>query len=102
MTSNMCHPKIATVGNRLGDLSDMPSELRSILKPSLVAEIQTALVALDGIATTNELLVKVFRQTGRISTKRAIDVALHNAMRRKRIGITRQSKPLIGKVWVLT
>ena len=100
----------AQVGGRLSNLDDLPAQLRALLKkPStLVDQVCDALKALDGIATTDELLVMVYRQTGRVCNRRPFEVTLYNAASRGRIGHLRMSaskanrrKGVIGKAWVL-
>lgn len=99
------------VGTRLGDLADLPPQLRALLtKPkTLQDQVCDALASLDGIATTDELLVMVYRQTGRICQRRPFEVTLYNAASRGRIGLRRlnagkranRRKGVIGKVWTL-
>ena len=99
------------VGTRLGNLNDLPPQLRALLtKPkTLQDQVCDALAALDGLATTDELLVMVYRQTGRICLRRPFEVTLYNAASRGRIGLRRlnvgkranRRKGVIGKVWTL-
>lgn len=100
------------VGTRLGNLSDLPPQLRALLtKPkTLQDKVCDALAALDGVATTDELLVMVYRQTGRVYQRRAFEVTLYGAASRGRIGMRRLNERkrdnrrtgAIGKVWTLT
>jgi hypothetical protein len=77
--SNRQATELQQVGSRLGNLDDLPAQLRALLtkKPTLVDHVRDALKALDGIATTDELLVMVYRQTGRVCRRRAFEVTLY-------------------------
>lgn len=101
---------VAAIGSRLGDTSDLPPQLRALLvkKPTLIGQVLDALRALDGIATTDELLVMVWRQTGRVCPRRAFEVTLYAAAargaigrRRLRPGVRTRRSKTPAKAWVL-
>lgn len=99
-----------SVGTRLGDISDLPPQLRALLAktPTLVDQVREALKALEGIATTDELLVMVYRKTGRVCQRRPFEVMLYSAAARGRIGLLRlragrsnRRSGLPSKAWTL-
>jgi hypothetical protein len=99
------------VGRRLGDLSDLPPQLRALLskRKALQDQVCDALAALEGVATTDELLVMVYRQTGCICQRRPFEVTLYKAAKCGLIGVrklgngrTNRRRGVVGKVWTLT
>lgn len=65
------------LGRRVGDLDDLPPELRSQLQVGKVGEVEREIIALirddlDGIANVDEILVGLYRRTNEIHERQPL------------------------------
>ena len=100
-----------SIGTRIGCIDDLPPQVRALQskRPATIDAARNALAALDGIATTDELLVMVYRQTGHVHVRRSFEVKLYEAVRKGAIGIrrlregrTNPKKGIVCQAWTLT
>jgi len=70
------------LGRRLGDLSDLPDELKSQLQATKVGELDASIMdvletQLDGAGNVDEILVGLYRKTGEIHKRQYISNKLY-------------------------
>lgn len=78
--------KIETIGKRLGDISDLPEELKEQLKSSTVNDhILEALTDLGGIANLDEILISIYRKHHKIYKRIHISNQIYSLIKEKAI-----------------
>jgi hypothetical protein len=70
------------LGRRLGDLSNLPDELKSQLQATKVGELDASIMdvletQLDGVGNVDEILVGIYRKTGEIHKRQYISNKLY-------------------------
>lgn len=70
------------LGRRLGDLSNLPDELKSQLQATKVGELDSNIIEvlekqLDGVGNVDEILVGIYRKTGEIHKRQYISNKLY-------------------------
>lgn len=81
-------PDVSKVGSRLGNLSDLPEELRSQLVSVQRDELEQAItdVVMDvysGIATIDEIMVGLYRRTGEIHKRDALATKIYRMTKKE-------------------
>jgi len=96
------------IGRRIGNLNDLPEELRSQLvaakRDELEEQILQALRELDGVANIDEVLVAIYRATGKVRKRNYVANKLYRMAREglvesvpKRKGVYRLPEP--KEIW---
>lgn len=85
------------LGRRLGDLSLLPEELRSQLQAARLGELDGDIidvlnVQFDGVANVDEILVGLYRKTGKIHQRPYISNKLYRMAQAKLIASVPKKK----------
>jgi len=81
-------PEPSKVGNRLGNLSDLPEELRSQLVSVQRDELEQKIIdavggEYGGVATIDEIMVALYRNTGEIHKREALATKIYRMTRKE-------------------
>lgn len=64
------------LGRRVGNLDDLPEELRAQLQIGKIGELEREIIEVirqyDGVANVDEILVGLFRQTGEVHERQRL------------------------------
>lgn len=80
-TTNMVNELPENLGRRVGNVNDLPEELRSQLQIAKTDELEqfilNSLARLEGVANLDELLVDLFRTTQKVHPRQYISNKLY-------------------------
>lgn len=80
----------ANIGRRMGDLSDLPEELRKQLQIAKVSELEQAIISIvedmyGGVANVDEILVGLYRETNEIHQRQNLANKLYRMTAAKQL-----------------
>lgn len=81
-------PESDKIGSRLGDLSDLPEEIRSQLVSVQRDELEQRILdvvaeAFDGVATIDEIMVGLYRHAGEIHKREALATKIYRMTKKE-------------------
>lgn len=74
------------VGNRIGDTSDLPAQVKSQLKDGIELQITNVIDELyDGVASIDEIIVGIYRKYGTKKTRPQMTTIMSNLIVKKAV-----------------
>lgn len=78
------------LGRRMGDLSDLPEELRNQLQITRVSELEQTIIAVidgmyQGVANVDEILVGLYRKTNEVHQRQPLANKLYRMTTAKQL-----------------
>lgn len=78
------------LGRRMGDLSDLPEELRRQLQIAKVSELEQTIISIidemyQGVANVDEILVGLYRETNEIQLRQTLANKLYRMTAAKQL-----------------
>jgi hypothetical protein len=84
------------LGRRVGDLSDLPAELRAELQVAKIGELEQQIIAvlmgLDGVANVDEILVGLWRSEGKLLKRQYVANKLYRMGQARQIASVPKKK----------